>query len=173
MANRGSSPYICNETRRARILPTDILIVAHVPSSNTEALARATLAGAMAEEFGPLNVRLATPSETTAEHVLDCRSIIIGSTENFGYMAGLIKDFFERIYYPCIEKTDALPCALYIRAGTDGTGTRVSIEKIIAGLKWKPVQNALILRGNFHPDFISQCEELGQTMAAGLEAGIF
>ena len=154
-------------------MSTDVLIVAHMPSSNTEALATAVLNGARQNDFGPLTVKLTAPNETTPDDVLTCRSIIIGSTENFGYMAGLVKDFFERVYYPCLEETEALPYALYIRAGNDGTGARLSIEKIIAGLKWKAVQSPLIMRGEFRSEFIGQCEQLGQTMAAGLEAGIF
>ena len=56
------------------------------------------------------------------QDVLTANAVIIGTTENFGYMSGLIKDFFERIYYPCLEKTQALPWALYVRAGKDGAG---------------------------------------------------
>jgi flavorubredoxin len=154
-------------------LPADVLIVAHTPSKNTQALAAAVLRGARHDDFGPLTVRLISPSEATADDVLNCKSIIIGSTENFGYMAGLIKDFFERIYYPCLEATEALPYALYVRAGNDGVGAQASIEKIVSGLKWKPVQSVLICQGDYRTEFIQQCETLGQTMAAGLEAGIF
>ncbi len=77
-----------------------------------------------------------SPLEATKDHVEACDGIIIGTTENFGTMAGLIKDFFERIYYPCLESKQGLPFALYIRAGEDGRGTRVSIEKIVTGLRW-------------------------------------
>jgi len=88
-------------------------------------------------------------------------------------MAGLMKDFFERIYHPCLERTQGLPCALYIRAGNDGLGTRTAVERIITGLRWQPVQPALLLVGEFQSGFEARCEELGQTMAAGLDAGIF
>ena len=88
-------------------------------------------------------------------------------------MAGLIKDFFERIYYPCLEETQGLPFALYIKAGNDGEGARTSIERIVTGLKWRPVRPPLVLTGDFRPAFVEDCEELGLTMAAGLEAGIF
>ena len=144
-----------------------------MPSENTQALAAAVLRGAQHKDFRPLTARLISPGEATAEDVLGCRSIIIGSTENFGYMAGLIKDFFERIYYACLETTEALPYALYVRAGNDGTGAQASIEKVISGLKWKPVQSTLVCRGDFRPEFLQECETLGQTIAAGLEAGIF
>jgi hypothetical protein len=62
---------------------------------------------------------------------------------------------------------------LYIKAGMDGTGTRLAVEKIVTGLRWRAVQEALICRGPFTHRFIEQCEELGMIMAAGLEAGIY
>ena len=99
--------------------------------------------------------------------------IILGTTENFGYMAGLIKDFFERTYYPCLESKQGLPVALYIRAGEDGRGTRDAVGRILTGLRWKLVTPPLILRGKWQPAFCDQVAELAMTMAAGLDADLF
>jgi hypothetical protein len=88
-------------------------------------------------------------------------------------MSGLIKDFFERIYYPCLEKTQGLPYALYIRAGNDGAGTQQGVERIVTGLRWSAIQPCLVLQGDYRDSFESDCEELGMLMAAGLEAGVF
>ena len=71
------------------------------------------------------------------------------------------------------ERTQGLPCAVYIRAGSDGTGTRRGIETILTGLRWKLVQEPLVCRGPWQPTFVDQVEELGMAMAAGLSAGIF
>ena len=88
-------------------------------------------------------------------------------------MAGLIKDFFERIYYPCLESKQGLPIALYIRAGEDGRGTRAGIEKIVTGLRWKFIVEPIILRGNYESEFTAQVAELAMTIAAGLDSEIF
>jgi multimeric flavodoxin WrbA len=149
-----------------------LLIVAHNPSTNTQKLVEATLRGATHEDIAGVEAKHIAPLMANSDDVLWADAIILGTTENFGYMSGALKDFFDRIYYPCLEHTEALPFAAYIRAGLDGTGTKIAIGKITTGLKWKPVQETMILHGEYRPEFETQCEELGMLMAASLEAGI-
>ncbi|GAB4364543.1 MAG: NAD(P)H-dependent oxidoreductase [Kiloniellaceae bacterium] len=150
-----------------------LLIVAHVPSPNTTRLRDAVLAGACAPEIAGVEARALTPFEAGPEDVLAADAVLLGTTENLGTMSGALKDFFDRCYYPVLDKTEGLPYALYIRAGHDGTGTRRAVESITTGLKWKAVQAPLICRGAWQERFVDDCRELGMAMAAGLEAGIF
>ena len=152
--------------------PKHLLIVAHNPSDNTQKLVDATLRGARHEDIDGVEVKHIPPLQAVADDVLRADAIILGTTENFGYMSGALKDFFDRIYYPCLEHTEAMPFATYIRAGLDGTGTKVAIGKITTGLKWKAVQESIILHGEYRLEFEAQCEELGMLMAASLESGI-
>jgi len=151
----------------------NLLIVCNTPSDNTQALASAALAGAQHESIENTRVTLKTPLDASHEDVLNSDGILLGTTENFGYMSGLMKDFFERIYYPCLELTQGKPYALYIRAGNDGQGTKIAVEKIITGLRWKAVQPALILQGDYKGEFVDQISELGMLIAAGLDNDIF
>ncbi|OGT79911.1 MAG: flavodoxin [Gammaproteobacteria bacterium RIFCSPLOWO2_02_FULL_61_13] len=151
----------------------NLLIVAHAPSDNTRILLDAVVRGASHPDINAVALRIKAPLEAGPDDLIWAQGLILGTTENFGSMAGLMKDFLERIYYPCLEKTQGLPYALYIRAGNDGLGTRTAMERIISGLRWQPAQPPLLLAGEFHPGFAASCEELGQTMAAGLEAGVF
>jgi len=150
-----------------------LLIVAHTPSPNTERLRDAVIRGARSPEIAGVNLRFVAALQARTEDVMQASAIIIGTTENLGYMSGGLKDFFDRIYNPCLEKTQGLPFAAWIRAGSDGTGTRRAIETITTGLRWKAVQEPLILKGEWREEFVGQCEELGLAMAAGLEAGVF
>lgn len=150
-----------------------LLVVAHVPSPNTTLLRDAVIRGASGDDIDGVTPRSFTPFDATADDVKAADGVILGTTENLGYMSGALKDFFDRVYYPCLEVTQGMPYAAYIRAGHDGTGTRRAIESICTGLRWKPVREPLICRGDWDPQFEASCEDLGSLMAAGLEAGIF
>ena len=153
-----------------------LLIVAHMPSPNTRALAMALLSGAQNPEIENITSALVSPFDCDAEMVLASDALILFTTENFGYMSGALKDFFERIYYPCLEhpeKNESMPFALVIRAGLDGTGTHIAVHKITAGLKWREVHETLVCKGDYHEEFVAQCETLGMTIAAGLDNDIF
>lgn len=149
-----------------------LLIVAHAPSPNTVALRDALVRGAAQLELDTIEIAARSPFETGPDQVLAAQAVILGTTENLGYMSGALKDFFDRIYYPCLEHTQGLPYALMIRAGHDGTGTRRAVETIVTGLRWRAVREPLVCRGQFQDEFLGQCEDLGATVAASLDAGI-
>jgi len=151
----------------------NLLIVFHDPSENVRRLAQAVVDGASSPEISGVDVRVARALEAGPNDLLWSDGVIFGTTENFGYMSGALKDFFDRSYYPCLDKVDAKPYALFVKAGNDGTGTISAVQRILTGLKLKPVCEPLLMVGSFQEAWLAQCEELGMTMAAGLEAGIF
>ena len=150
-----------------------LLIVAHAPSPNTLRLREAALDGATEMAEGGLDIVCKAPLEAGPDDVLAAQAILLGTTENLGYMSGALKDFFDRSYYPCLEETQGLPYGLYIRAGHDGTGTRRGVETIVTGLRWRAVREPLICRGEWQDAFVEEVRELGALMAAGLDAGVF
>lgn len=84
-----------------------------------------------------------------------------------------MKYFLDRAYYPCEGKLNGRPWALFVRAGNDGTGAISSIRRILTGLAVKEVQEPVLIKGEFDAARLAECEELGLTMAAGLEADVF
>jgi multimeric flavodoxin WrbA len=150
-----------------------LLIVAHAPSANTLKLREAVERGACHEDIENVRVKVMAPLDAGPDDVLACDAIILGTTENLGYMSGALKDFFDRTYYSVLEETQGLPFAYYIRAGHDGTGTNRAIESIATGLRWRLVQEPLICRGEYRDEFEGQCQELGMYLAASLDAGLF
>src|SRR3546814_121078 len=81
-----------------------LLIVAHAPSPNTVALRDAMVRGAAQLELDEIEIVGRGAFETGPADVMAAQAIILGTTENLGYMSGALKDFFDRIYYPCLEQ---------------------------------------------------------------------
>ncbi len=150
-----------------------LLIVYHSQSGTTSKMADAVIKGAEHPDIEGIDVRVRDALEASPDDVLWADGLLLGTPENFGYMSGAMKYFLDRVYYPCEDKVSGMPYALFVRAGNDGTGAISSITRILAGLAVKQVQEPLLIAGEFDESRLIECEELGMTMAAGLESGIF
>jgi hypothetical protein len=84
-----------------------------------------------------------------------------------------LKDFFDRTFYPAQGKVNQLPYALFVKAGNDGTGAVTSVERIVRGYPLRKIADPLIVRGDVTEEDLARCEELGETVAAGLGLGIY
>lgn len=150
-----------------------ILMVANRPSDNTAQLWESARSGLTHPDLEDLRAVCLDPLDAQPQHLLASSGVLIGTTENFGYMSGLVKDFFERTYYTCEGQTEGMPYALYVRAGRDGTGTVRAVTSICQGMGWRPVQAPLVLHGSWQDNFNEQVETLAMTLAAGVSAGIY
>jgi NAD(P)H-dependent FMN reductase len=154
--------------RRRRLL----LIYAGHAGGRTEQLRRAVEAGIL--DFAP-DVELVSRHALAcdADDVRSADGFLLGTPEHFGYMAGALKDFFDRTFYPTEGQTQGRPYALFISAGNDGTGAQRSVERIVTGYGWTAVTPPLIVVGSPDESTLDRARTLGATLAAGLEAGIF
>ena len=150
-----------------------LLIVFHTQSGSTRAMADAVIRGASDDAVEDVELRVREALDARPEDLLWCDGFILGTPENFGYMSGGMKLFLDRAFYPCEGKVDGKPFALFVRAGNDGTGAISSIRRILNGLNVREVQEPVLIAGEFDEARLVECEELGLTLAAGLEAGVF
>lgn len=148
-----------------------LLIVFHSQTGNTARLAEAVLRGAQRVE--ETDTELKRAFDTRSEDLLVSDGVLLGTPENFGYMSGALKDFFDRTYYAFEGKLVGLPYAVFISAGNDGSGAVREIGRIANGYRWKSVAEALIVRNPIKDENLLAAEELGEAMAAGLAMGIF
>ena len=150
-----------------------ILIVYHSQSGNTQKMAQKAADGARSME--EVAVYLKKASETTLQDLLACNGLVIASPEYFGYMAGMVKDFFDRTYDKARGKKEIFkkPYAVLISAGNDGTGALSHIERICLGFQFKKVLAPVMAKGGVDSETLEQCEELGKTIAAGCREGIY
>ncbi len=162
-----------------------LLIVHHSATGGARQMAEAAAAGAAAEAAGAVAIRLLRAAEAGPAEVLGADGYLFATPETLASMAGLMKDFFDRCYYPALDRVNGRPYAALICAGTDGAGAARQIARIATGWRLRPIAEPLILRtGAATPQAIAapktmdaaalaRCAELGGAMAAGLALGIF
>ncbi|MBI1905931.1 MAG: flavodoxin family protein [Rhodocyclales bacterium] len=147
-----------------------LLIVYHSQSGNTEKLAQAVLQGARGVAETDTHIKRAF--DATVDDLLACQGLLLGTPENFGYMSGALKDFFDRTYHPSEGKLAGLPYAVFISAGNDGTGAVREIARIATGYGWRPAAEPVIVHNQITPDALATCRDLGEAMATAIAIGI-
>ena len=150
-----------------------LLIIYHSQSGKTAAMACAVRRGAMHPDIESVDVRIRIAADAGPSDLIWCDAVIFATPENFGYMAGAMKDFFDRTFYPCQGRLEGMPCAVVVGAGNDGAGALNALRRIVRGFPLNEVQEPIICRGPLDESIIARCEALGATMAAGLEIGVF
>ena len=150
-----------------------LLIVYHSKTGNTAKLAHAVREGAEDDQVDGVKVRFLTAPEAGPDDLRWADALLLGTPENFGYMSGMMKDFLDRTYYEVEGELQALPYAIFISAGNDGTGAVSAIQRIANGYPFVQVHEPFIANDEITEAHLATCRELGLTLAAGLEAGVF
>jgi multimeric flavodoxin WrbA len=160
-----------------------LLIVWQSMSGGTRQMAEAAAAGARSEPA--TKVLLKTAVQAGPEDLLAADGCLFATPENLATMAGLMKDFFDRCYYPALGRIEGRPYAAMVCAGSDGSGAARQIERICSGWRLKAVAPALIVcthaqtpEAILAPKIIDaaqlqRCHQLGAAMAAGLALGVY
>ncbi len=145
-------------------------------------MAEAAARAAMDED---VTVRLSRASDTSADDVLAADGYIFAMPENLAAMAGVMKEFFDRTYYPALEQLNGRPYAALICAGSDGTSAARQLARIVTGWRLRAIAEPVIVCTHAQtPERIvvpktidaidlGRCADIGATMAAGLASGIF
>ena len=160
-----------------------LLIVYHSMTGGTRQMAEAAAQAARGQEG--VTVHLKTAQDARPEDLLAADGYVFACPENLAAIAGLMKDFFDRCYYPVLDRIQGRPYAVMVCAGSDGSNAVRQIERIATGWRLKAVAPALIVCTHAQtPEQIlapktlgakdlTRCSELGEGLAAGLSAGIF
>jgi multimeric flavodoxin WrbA len=163
-------------------MPT-LLIVVHSRTGGTDQMAAAVARGA-ADEPRVLT-RLRRAAETNPDDVLAADGYVFATPENLAAIAGVMKDFFDRSYYPVLGRIEGRPYASLVCAGSDGQNAARQIARIAAGWRLRAVAAPLIVCTQaqtpeailapkvISPDDLARCTEVGAALAAGLAMGIF
>ncbi len=158
-----------------------LLIVWHSATGGSDQMARAAAQGAADEAAVTLKyARDAGPDDVRAAD-----GLLFVCPENLASMSGVMKDFFDRCYYPVLGQIEGRPYASMICAGSDGEGAARQIARIALGWRLRVVAEPLIIcthaqstEAILAPKLIpaadlARCRDLGATLATGLSLGVF
>ncbi|MGN6580074.1 MAG: flavodoxin family protein [Bordetella sp.] len=160
-----------------------LLIVYHSMTGGARQMAEAARDGAATETA--VRVHLKHASETRADDVLAADGFIFVCPENLAGISGQMKDFFDRCYYPALDRINGRPYSTLICAGSDGGNAARQIARIATGWRLKAVAEPLIVcthaqtpEAILAPKRIGQeeleaCRSLGASLACGMALGVF
>ena len=160
-----------------------LLIVWYSRTGGSRQLAEAARDGAL--DGGDVEVRFLAADDAASKDLLAADGYIFACPENLAAIAGVMKAFFDRTYYDVLGRIEGRPYAALICAGSDGANARVQLERIATGWRLKRVADTqiVIVGAQTHeeilaektiaPGELDQARELGATLAAGLEMGVF
>ncbi len=158
------------------MVPRCLGVVRHSRGGSTAALCDAAVTaaqGVTGTTSVPVELREWGAFDAGPDDVVWADALVLATPAHFGYMSGALKDFFERIYHPCLERTTGLPYGLIVKGDTDVDGAVASVRKIATGLSWNLVLPPVTVVGAITTADLEAAAELGATLAAGLGEGIF
>lgn len=139
-----------------------ILVVYHSQSGNTEAAAKAVANGV--KEVKGIEVIVKEGLKATSKDLLDCDGIAIGTPDYFSYMAGGLKDFFDRTFYPTQGKVTDKPYIAFITHGGGGEAYK-SVESICRSFKFRKITDPVLVENRPDAKKTAELEQLGKKLA--------
>ncbi len=124
-------------------------------------------------------------ADATPEDLLRADGYVFCAPENLAALSGVMKDFFDRCYYPVLGRIEGRPYAQMVCAGSDGQNAARQTARIATGWRLKEVQPPMIIcthaqtaeqilaEKTIPQDELANCRELGAAMGAGLGLGVF
>ena len=158
-----------------------LLIVYHTRTGGSRQMAEAAYEAAR----GEAKTVLKRAEEAGPEDLLSADGYVFCAPENLAALSGMMKEFFDRCYYPVLGKIEGRPYAQMICAGSDGENAARQCARIATGWRLKEVQPPLIIcthaqtperilaQKAIPEDALESCRELGLAMGAGLSMGVF
>lgn len=158
-----------------------LLIVWHSRTGTAQAMAKAAFEGARAAG----ECRLLAADRTSPEDMLAARGYLFCCPENLASMSGMMKEFFDRAYYPLLGRIEGRAYATMIAAGSDGTAAERQIDRIVTGWRLRRVADpllvctkaqspqAIVATKQVCAQNLQLCHDLGHAVSAGLDLGVF
>jgi len=156
-----------------------LLIAWHSRTGASEALAAAAAEGAGE------TARLLPCEAVEPAGLLAAGGYLFVCPENLATMSGLMKEMFDRCYYPVLGRIEGRAYATLIAAGSDGEGAQRQIDRICTGWRLRRVAEPVIIntaaqtperilaRKTLDAADLAVARDLGAGLAQGLALGMF
>ena len=139
-----------------------VLIIYHSQTGNTGAMMKAVAEGASA---AGATVIIKKAVEANDKDILDCDVVAFGTPNYFSYMAGMVKDFFDRAWPTVREKMADKPYAVFGSYGGGGMPAIESVEKICDNMSMKRICDSIGIQRQPTDENLADCKELGKKLA--------
>lgn len=146
-----------------------VLVVYHSLGGQTKKMAEAVAAGASSVTGTQVTVK--TGLEAIVDDLLSCDAIALGSPDYFSYMAGGLKDFLDRTYYPSQGKVTGKPAATFGSAGGPPDKVLKLLDQALGWFKLKKAVDSVGASGGVGPEILADCKELGRKLAEAAGKG--
>ena len=145
-----------------------ILIIYHTQNGNTAKLAKAVRKGTVSVKNTKAIVKKA--ENATLRDLISCDGIAFGTPDFFSYMAGMLKDFFDRTCYPSEGKITGKPYVAFVSHGGGGDAIK-SVEKLCRRFKLKRVAKSLLAEEPHTKKNLKKGYKLGKVLAEKISHG--
>jgi hypothetical protein len=122
---------------------------------------------------------------TRPEDVLNASGYLFVAPENLASLAGMMKEFFDRTYYPVLDRINGRPYAQIISAGSDGQGAARQLARIATGWRLRAIAEpvivnvaaqtpeAILAMKRLCESELQRARDLGAALAAGIAIGVW
>ena len=140
----------------------EVLVLYYSRTGRTEALAKALAKGV--ESVDGASAKMKRVDYVTVNDFIFCDAVAFGSPNYFSYMAGLMKDFFDKAL-SIREKVAGKPSVAFTSGGGANNSALLSLERMISSFRLEKVSDGAVSQGEPSQENLRACKKLGETLA--------
>jgi len=140
----------------------EVLVLFYSRGGRTQALANAVAEGAGNVEGASAAVKRV--DYATVNDFISCDAVAFGSPNYFSYMAGLMKDFFDKAL-SIRERAAGKPAAAFTSGGGSSDSALLSLERMISSFRLEKVADGVVSQGEPSKEDLAACRKIGEALA--------
>ena len=144
----------------------EVLVLYYSRTGNVEAMAKAVAEGVSSVDGASSKLRRV--DYANVDDFISCDAVAFGSPNYFGYMAGVMKDFFDRAW-SVREKVSGKLATAFTCGGSSSNAALLSLEKMYSSFKLEKVFEGVVWgtreQGTLSEQNLTACKKIGEALA--------